>query len=204
MTGVEQAPTRAAVLALKEEHTVVGEAYEFLDEKRLLLAAELLKQLDVYERLLAEFDTLSGDAGRSLIAAVERHGLQGLSAYPAETLDESRLDTEKRNFLGVTLVATALTVSGTDLHNRVPACNPSFEAETCRLAFQEMLQQSAVLAGISGNLHRLLSEYRLTERRAKALENVILPEIEQTLDEMTTHLEELELEDTIRVRYQQR
>ena len=43
MTGPEQAPTRAAILALKDERTVVAEAYDFLDEKRLLLAAELLR-----------------------------------------------------------------------------------------------------------------------------------------------------------------
>jgi V/A-type H+-transporting ATPase subunit D len=40
----------------------------------------------------------------------------------------------------------------------------------------------------------------LTERRARALENVILPEIEQTLHIMTSHLEELEFEDAVRVR----
>ena len=46
MSGMEQAPTRSAVLELKGERVVVGEAYDFLDEKRLLLAAELLRQLE--------------------------------------------------------------------------------------------------------------------------------------------------------------
>ena len=55
---------------------------------------------------------------------------------------------------------------------------------------------------VSGNLYRLLADYRLTERRARALENVILPEIEQSLKVMTTHLEELEFEDAVRVRRQ--
>ena len=50
MTATDQAPTRAAVLALREERVVVGEAYDFLDEKRLLLAAELLRQLEGYTR----------------------------------------------------------------------------------------------------------------------------------------------------------
>lgn len=54
MTGPEQAPTRAALLALKDERTVVTEAYNFLDEKRLLLASELLHQLDRYQQLLAD------------------------------------------------------------------------------------------------------------------------------------------------------
>jgi V/A-type H+-transporting ATPase subunit D len=43
------APTRSAVLQLREEHDVVLEAYDFLDEKRLLLAAEVLRQLREYE-----------------------------------------------------------------------------------------------------------------------------------------------------------
>ena len=67
-----------------------------------------------------------------------------------------------------------------------------------------MLEVSGRLAGISGSLYRLLAEYRLTERRARALENVILPEIEQSLRIMTTHLEELEFEDAVRVRVRQR
>ena len=50
--------------------------------------------------------------------------------------------------------------------------------------------------------HRLLAEYRLTERRARALENVILPEIEQSLNEMNSYLEEADLEDAIRARLQ--
>jgi V/A-type H+-transporting ATPase subunit D len=83
MTATDQAPTRAAVLALREERVVVGEAYDFLDEKRLLLAAELLRQLEAYARLSARIEALAQSAGRRLAAAVGYHGLQGLSVYPA-------------------------------------------------------------------------------------------------------------------------
>jgi V/A-type H+/Na+-transporting ATPase subunit D len=72
------------------------------------------------------------------------------------------------------------------------------------VAFSELLQPGARLAGISGNLYRLQAEYRLTERRARALENVIIPEIEQALRVMETHLEELDFEDAVRVRLQAR
>ncbi len=72
----------------------------------------------------------------------------------------------------------------------------------CQALFHDLLLRASELAGVSGNLYRLLAEYRLTERRARALENVILPEIEQSLKVMTTHLEELEFEDAVRVRRQ--
>jgi V/A-type H+-transporting ATPase subunit D len=202
MIGPEQAPTRAAVLELRQERSVVSEAYDFLDEKRLLLAGELLRQLEAYQRLQAKLESLAGQARRRLIAAVERHGLQGLGVYPAARLEGMRLDGRQRNFMGVTLVETQLLVPESQTRAPRLASNPSSEAEACRRAFADMIQHSAVLAGLSGNLHRLLEEYRLTERRARALENVILPEIEQSLNEMMSYLEEVDLEDAIRARLQ--
>ncbi|MEA2080773.1 MAG: V-type ATP synthase subunit D [Pseudomonadota bacterium] len=202
MIGPEQAPTRAAVLELRQERSVVSEAYEFLDEKRLLLAAELLRQLEAYQRLQGKLESLARQARRRLAAAVERHGLQGLSVYPAALLEGVRLDEQRRNFMGVTLVETELLVPESQMSAPRVASNPSTEAEACRKVFADMIQHSAVLAGLSGNLHRLLEEYRLTERRARALENVILPEIEQSLNEMMSYLDEVDLEDAIRARLQ--
>ena len=198
----DQAPTRAVVLALREEQVVVGEAYDFLDEKRLLLAAELLRQLQAYARLSAKVEALAHAAGRKLAAAVGQHGLEGLGIYPAVPIEGAQLAMVERNFMGVTLVESVLKEPSTAA---VPLpVYPSPEAVQCREAFAELLRQSAVLAGISGNLYRLQAEYRLTERRARALENVIIPEIEQALKAMGTHLEELDFEDAVRVRLQAR
>ena len=61
------------------------EAYDFLDEKRLLLAAEMLRQLDAYQRLQQELNSCAGRQSAP-DAAVARHGLQGLSVYPAAAL----------------------------------------------------------------------------------------------------------------------
>ena len=60
MIGPGQAPTQAAVLELKNEQEVVREAYVFLDEKRLLLAAELLHQLRLPGRIRSRPATWSG------------------------------------------------------------------------------------------------------------------------------------------------
>jgi len=204
MIGPDQTPTHAAVLELKEERVVVNEAYDFLDEKRLLLAAESLRQLKLYEQLSTRSDELSQHANDHLRTAIGRHGMQGLSVYPAATLEGVPFAMRTRNFMGLTLVETDMHIPEPDADSLPAACNPSSEAGQCRDAYQELLKHSAVLAGISGNLYRLLTEYRVTERRARALENVILPEIEQTLSVMTGHLEELNFEDAMRVRLRAR
>ena len=172
MSRMEQAPTRSAVLDLKAERVVVSEAYDFLDEKRLL----------------------------ALVQAVARHGLQGLELYPADNIGAARFYTVISNFMGVSLADTGLQLPADD--SAASAANPSPEVRACQALFHDLLLRASELAGVSGNLYRLLAEYRLTERRARALENVILPEIEQSLKVMTTHLEELEFEDAVRVRRQ--
>lgn len=194
----EPAPTRAAVLELRAERLVVEEAYEFLDEKRLLLAAELLRELRRYEQLLAGLGEKTRLANRRLAGAVRRHGLQGLLVYPVADLSGARVAVSRRNLMGVTLQETELQIP--DAGARTPASNPSPEALHCGDSFRELVGLSAVLAGISGNLYRLYAEYRLTERRARALENVILPEIEQALGRLGARLEEQDLEDTLRAR----
>lgn len=198
MNATQQAPTRSAVLELKAERVVVGEAYDFLDEKRLLLAAELLRQLADYDRLRQKLEQLRQQAVSALLHAVAQHGLQGLSVYPAAAIETAQFDTATRNFMGVMLADTRLQLP--DDSSPDTAASPSSEARACQWVFRKLLVVSSELAGVSGNLYRLLAEYRLTERRARALENVILPEIEQTLHIMTSHLEELEFEDAVRVR----
>jgi V/A-type H+-transporting ATPase subunit D len=201
MIGPGQAPTRAAVLEMMNEQVVVREAYVFLDEKRLLLASELLRQLRHYRELQQEVGKLQRDARHAMEAAVRCHGLNGLQVYPAASVDGVAFTRHTRNFMGVTLVDTKLEAEDS-MGGHPPAVYPSGAAEQCRQLFCDMLRRNAVLAGVTGNLYRLLAEYRVTERRSRALENVILPEIEQSLRDMTAHLEELDLEDAIRVRLQ--
>jgi V/A-type H+/Na+-transporting ATPase subunit D len=50
---------------------------------------------------------------------------------------------------------------------------------------------------VAGNLERLSLEYRRSVRRARALQDVMLPELDRTIDEIENRLEELEREDAI-------
>ena len=93
MLGNDTAPTRSAILQMRDEHAVLLEAYDFLDEKRLLLAAELLRQLAEYEDLLKQYDEVVQKAERMLVATIRRHGLQGAqvpNAMPAQTAVQTR------------------------------------------------------------------------------------------------------------------
>lgn len=197
MLGGEQLPTRSAILQLREEQTVISEAYDFLDEKRLLLAAELLKNLNHYEELLTEYKRVHKTARAALIRTIGRHGLHGTQIYPSHFLADSTLHSTSSQFMGVSLLKSRLEMP--DEQEPLRISNASPEASACAGLFVELTTLAAVLASLSGNLHRLLAEYRRTERRARALENVVIPEINETLIKMTVQLEEMDQEDIIRI-----
>jgi V/A-type H+-transporting ATPase subunit D len=186
-------------MELREERQVIEEGYRFLDEKRLLLAAEMLRQLEEYQRLYTSFDALNQQAAQAMAAAVERHGLEGLQLHPARPLDDAELEVGQRSFLGVRLLESTLQLPA-QLSPEQSAIDPSPEARRCTELFRELIPLSARLAGLSGNLERLMAEYQRTERRARALEDVILPEVKSLQQEIGTRLEEMDQEEAIRVR----
>jgi V/A-type H+-transporting ATPase subunit D len=193
MADDETGATTSRLLQLNEERGVMQEGFRFLDEKLLLLAAETLRELKRYEQLRGNYLDAHEDAALALMEAVERHGLELLQTVAAP-MGGARLDVSRHSFLGVPLQEA-------DLNLREEEASRTPEAERCAVAFRHLTKQGAALAALTGNLERLLVEYRRTARRARALEDVILPELEAAISDVGTHLEEADQEEAVRTHY---
>ena len=190
----EITPTRSVVLELRDEQRAMREGYVFLDEKCLMLAAEIVAELGRYAVHARAVRQASEEATWALLAAVARHGLDGLQLYPAGDLGETRLEQRQRSLMGVRLVDATFVAP---LGPRPPAIDASPEAERCRIACLALVDRAIALAAVTGNLERLSFEYQRSLRRARALADVLLPEITRVAVELETRLEELEQEDAI-------
>lgn len=198
----ERSPTRAALLEMQDERHAMREGYVFLDEKCLLLAGEMLRQLGEHARLARALHERHEAALRALAAALGRHGLQGLQVHPAAPIGGA-VRREAGSLMGVSLVSAAWQAHGPAPAAAAPESPPvwpSPEARACRAAFAALLEAAAPLAAVSGNLERLSQEYRRSVRRARALQDVLLPELERALRDVDTALEELEQQDLISMR----
>jgi V/A-type H+/Na+-transporting ATPase subunit D len=193
-------PTRSAFLELKDESQLVREGFEFLDEKRVILAQEMLKRVKHWRETQQRFDELHDQAGAALVQALGRHGLDGLGIYPITLMENAGFELRENRFLGVNLIDGEFHDGRDEKRSHPPAVNPSPEAERCRKIHEELLQLSMEMAIMRSSLERLVREYIRTERRARALENVVLPEIEETLRFIEEQLEAMDQEEAIRVR----
>jgi len=193
----ETTATRSVVIEMKDERRAMHEGYVFLDEKCLLLAGEILRELAHYGELVRAFLELHEAAQTALRRAVVRHGLDGLQVQPGADLAPAQVRTRSRSLMGVRLQQATLETGEARCE---PAVEGSPEAPACRHAFAALLAAAAPVAAVAGNLERLSLEYRRAVRRARALQDVMLPELDRSIYDIDSRLEELEREDAISMR----
>lgn len=190
--------SRAALLALRRERRVIEEGHRFLDERRVALAHELLLRARAHQREAAAFGAQHERARAALGDAVGVHGLEGVQAYPAAAVRSAAVRHQATAFLGLHLVDGAVLELAA-----APGGAPvlrTAEAERCAQAFRALAARAAVLAGEVASLLRLADEYRRTERRVRALENIVLPESRAAERRLEAALEELDQEEVMRAR----
>jgi V/A-type H+/Na+-transporting ATPase subunit D len=186
-------PTRSLLIALGDERRTMREGYAFLDEKCLLLAGEMLREVRRHQGLMQRYAVLEKSARAALRGALARHGLNGLQVFPAAAAPRG-VEVKPRALLGVALLDARWAATAGP---QPPAVNPSPEAHACRVEYSRLTALLVEIAGVSTSLARLYAEYRRTVRRVRALQDVLLPELDQDIADIDTRLEDLEREDAV-------
>lgn len=184
--------SRSAFLELRDEEQLVGTGYELLDEKRVQLATEILQQRRAYRGARKAFAERCEEAAAALLEAAAAHGVDGLQVHPAASFDGT-LNIDARSFVGLSLISAELEI-GTDTPDAADGM-----VQDCIEAYRAVIATGVPLAALVTNLERLMREYRRTERRVRALENVILPEIRSDIAMMQEQLDLNDQEEVIRV-----
>jgi len=194
--------SRAALIELRTERRVVEDGHRFLDEKRALLAHEVLDRLAGFRVRLERFGELERSAAESLAHAVSSAGFEAVQLAPEVDTIGGELVQQRRSFLGTQTVTDARIVSNRDGDARPD--RPDRDADTvagkCAHAHTAVADEALPLATELGNLLRLVREFQRTQRRVRALEKVVLPELRDEERRMEEALEEIDQEDAIHVR----
>lgn len=191
--------SRAELLELKREHEVVEEGHRLLDERRVLLARELLSRLAAYDRRRAEFDARERVAHDRLIEATDAMGLEQIQVYPPLDGRSVAVRTHDARFIGVAMTRAELTAEPAADPVRPPVFEYA-EAVATAEAFSGLFAEAVALASDLAELYALEAEYRRTQRRVRALEKILLPELEERQRILEAALEELDIEEAVRVR----
>jgi len=183
-------PTKTNLLKLKEELSFAELGRELLDQKRGILVSELLALVDQavsYEKSVKE--SLAKAYGTLEDAVLAIGKLQVLSLSGAVNIEAS-IKLGQRKVMGV-----SIPVVETGFTDRAPyfsALGADFRVDLAVKGFREALGFMGRFAELKVSITRLAAETRKTIRKVNALEKIAIPELEETIRQISSRLEESE------------
>jgi V/A-type H+-transporting ATPase subunit D len=198
MARMNVPPTRSNLLRIQQELEFAREGYEILDRKREVLTNELVRLAHDAEVLQQQVWNLLAVAYRALERARMTMGQERVQ-WAALAVDKSvEVEVRSRGVMGVPIPTI-------HAHGSLPAMpySPGDTMATldeASVAFREVLDRIPELAEDVTSAWRLANELRKTHRRVNALQNIFIPNYEDTVAFIKSQLEEREREETFRLK----
>ena len=194
-------PTRSELIKLKARIKQTKNGYKLLKMKRDGLFHE-------FRQLLSQMIEAKRDLTNAYRLAKQRIDLAnaidgGLAVRAAAIANSAQpeVEVERRNIMGVVVPS----VSGTNLKSTfeergVGYIGSSPYIDEASDSFSDLIEKIVTASEMEATLKRLLEEIEATKRRVNALEFKVIPELEEAKVFIQLRLEEMEREETFRLK----
>ena len=194
-------PTRSELIKLKGRIKQTKNGYKLLKMKRDGLFHEFRKLLaEMIEAKRELTNTYRLAKQRIDLANAIEGGLKVRSAAIANSASPE-VEVERRNIMGVVVPS----VSGTNLKQAFGERSIGFTGSSPYIdeaadSFGNLIERMVKAAEMEATLKRHLAEIEATKRRVNALEFKVIPELEEARVFIQLRLEEMEREETFRLK----
>ncbi len=191
-------PTRTNLIQMRNELQFAREGYEILDQKREVLAKELVRLANDAETLQEQMDELITAAYRALRLAkltMGREHVEWASLAVNKTVD---VELKYRGVMGVTL--PLIEASGAPPELSYSPGDTTATLDEASALFRDVVQKIPDLSRLETSVWRLAVELRKTQRRVNALQYIFIPDYVETINFIQSSLEEREREEVFRLK----
>ena len=192
MSRLNIAPTKSNQLTLRRDLAMATEGFGLLDQKREILVMELMRMLDRVRRLQKSLLEAQQTTYETLKKAITRNGYHRMCNIASGIQYEHTVTTDVHVVAGVKVPQISVT-TGRFSSQFGFAGTDSLVDETMR-QFLQLLSITGEMAELETAVWLLARELKRTQRRVNALEQIFIPEYEDTLRYITGSLESKELE----------
>jgi len=191
------APIKGNLLNLKRSHALAKTGYEMMDRKRNILIREIMSLMDEASELQSRIDATFSRAYRALQAANITLGM--VSEIAGAVPVDDHVQVVYRSVMGVDMPRVRHTEEKVDrfLYGFVSTNRKLDEAF---IAFQDVKRLTLQLAQTENSIYLLAAGVKKTQKRANALNNIIIPGFESDIKRIAAALEEKEREEFARLK----
>jgi len=193
MPKIELPPTKSSLRKLKEDLSFAYEGYDLLNQKREILALEIVRKIGAIKALESDFQqAINGLYAAYRIAAVD----MGSDVITLQSSLEPRsyfLHTEFTKLMGMKLLNFRLALKAPHAPVTLPQTTATYDE--AREKSRKALQLLAQYATMTKSIIMLSRELKKVQRRVNALEKIFIPQHEEAKKYITDRLEEMEREE---------
>lgn len=189
-------PTKANLIATQKSLDLAKLGYELMDRKRNILVREMMQLVDKAKSVEAKIGGAYQEAYQALHLANITLGLCGnyARAVPVET----GLTLHYKSVMGVEIPQATLQESTPAPYYGLHQTNSYLDEAYIR--FRTAKELTVQLAEIQASIFRLADAVKKTQKRANALNNIMIPQFSKTIKSITEALDEKEREDFTRLK----
>ncbi|MCJ7653270.1 MAG: V-type ATP synthase subunit D [Actinobacteria bacterium] len=195
-------PTRSELLYRRQQIKLAVHGMDLLKKKRDALLREFLPIIDETMRLSLRLERATADAQQALAMAESVEGKIVLRSVSFATKGEVLVDISGTHVMGVPIpvIRKAETPIKTELKRGYSITGVGARIDQTAEKFEEIVDLMIESADIETRLRRLGEELQKTDRRVNALENTVIPELEEQVKFIFSSLDERAREDHFRLK----
>lgn len=183
-------PTKGNLMALVKSNQLAKKGFELMDRKRNILIREMMGLLDDVHLLR---DELSKTYQLAYMALQEANITLGIVSDIAKSIPiDDEVEITYRSVMGVTIPKVSHVPVPIKIRYGLGSTNTKFDYAYKQ--FQRVRDLTVKLAEIDTATYRLANAIRKAQKRANALQNVVIPRFEKNIKFITEVLEEKERE----------
>lgn len=202
MASQDITPTRSVLIELKKKIKTVKSGHNIMKMKRDGLIIEFF---DIMDKAKAMRGSVASDYQTAMTkiaiaSAVEGEIAVKSAAYALKT--EPKVKVGNKSIMGMMVPKVEADVKRVGIIDKgYGVITTSAYIEEASKAFEKLLDTLIRAAEIETTMKKLLDEIEKTKRRVNAMEFKILPELEEAQAFVKFRLEEMERENTIRLKF---
>lgn len=194
----QSAPTKGNLNAAKRSRALADNGYELMDRKRNIVIREIMDLMDEAESLQSRIDSTFSEAYASMRLAEVSMGGSAQSGANAVPIDDS-FSIRFRSVMGVELPVV-------NAEPEEPSGPPyglaftSSDLDDAYFKFAEVKDLIRELAETENCIYRLAYAIKKAQKRANALQNIVIPGLNAEIARISDALEEKEREEFVRLK----
>jgi V/A-type H+-transporting ATPase subunit D len=201
MPTADVKPTRSELLEIKKKIKLTKSGYKILKMKRDGLIMEFFKILEQAKDIRDKVNRDYAEAMRSIAIAKAVDGAIAVQSAAFALKTHPELSLRSKNIMGIVVPEIEANSIRTPMDQRgYGVIGTSVYIDEAAKAFENLVETVIEAAEIETTMKKILEEVEKTKRRVNALEFKVIPELQESEAFIRLRLEEMERENTFRLK----